>query len=322
MVKHLKGQNVNLLLDLAGGSSPSVIASSISCDFNCTMNTEDVSAKDDPGSGEWNNPQATYYDWSASNQSYLVDTALLFTLLDKVVNGDATVTVQFQTTNGYAAQCNYRGKAVITSLEVAAAIGEKVKVTISLEGASALAQASPISLTPVSEIAAKIAGKALMVAINKGTAANPSWKTIMCSTSHTLTVNLETDDTRDKDMNDAACYKEVVGRSVTLQAETLVPVTDSAGVTGTSVDYLMQAFLNHTDLNLAFGYYPASIGKAVDEQGSGSDPYSWTGPEATFLSGLFLCTSFTPATGENKQDSTMSAEFASKGMPTVEVPED
>lgn len=318
-MKHLKGQNVNLLLDLAGGSSPVVVASSTTCTFQLQQNVEDVSAKDDPGNGEWGNPQNIYYDWSASNESYLVDTALLFTLLNKVVNGDATVTVQFQVASAYATQCSMRGTAIITSLEIQAVIGEKVKVSISLEGASALASAALISVTPVSEIQSKIAGKALMVAINTGTAEAPVWNTIMCSTSHTLTVNIETDDTRDKDMNDLACYKEVVGRSVTVGAEALLPVFSIAPSGNTySLAYILEAFKNGTTLSLAFGYYPESIGKTVEQGGT---PYSWGEGDAVFLSGPFLCTSLTPATGDNKQDSKMTAEFQSKGMPTVEIPD-
>jgi len=313
-VNHLKGQNVNLLLDLLGNGVLTPVAASTSCEFQVQGQSEDTQAKDDPGNGEWAAPSFTYYDWTAGNESYVVNVALLAQLLDKVVNGDATVPVQFQTPGRYANQCCYKGTAIITSFEITGAVDEKATVKISLDGASPLEQGSFVTIQPAAEIQEKISGKALMVAVKR----NNAWETILCSTSHTLSVSVETEDVRDKDMNDKAVHKAVKSRSVSISSESFVPAEDSAALADTGVDFMMFAVRTGEICHLALGYYPDSIGHTVEE--GSATKHSWGTPDTVLIEGDFRCTSLTPASGENQEDSKMSAEFSSVGMPTVVSP--
>lgn len=312
-VNHLKGQNVNLLLDLAGGNNLAVIAASTSCEFQVQAQSEETNAKDDPGNGEWAAPSFTYYDWTAGNESYVIDIAHLATLLDKVINGDATVKVQFQTPGQLQNRCCWKGTAIITSLEITGAVDEKATVKLSFDGASVLERGTFVDILPAAEIQEKISGKALMVALER---ASNQWDTIMCSSSHTLSVSVETEDVRDKDMNDLAVHKAVKTRSVTVSSESFTPI--DTGAPTTSLDRLMSLTMTGTVFRLAFGYYPGSIGHAIEEDPSRQG--SWGSPETILLEGNFRCTSLNPATGENLEDSKMSAEFSSIGKPTVVPP--
>lgn len=313
-VNHLKGRDVNLLLDLNGGSAYAPVAASTSCEFQVSVQTEETQAKDDPGNGEWAAPSSTYYEWTGGNESYLVDISHLFALIDKVINGDATVGVQFQTPGKYTNQCVWKGLAIITSLEITGAVDEKATIKISLEGASELTQGTFVNIQPAASIQEKIAGKALMIAIKE----RNEWNTILCSTSHSLSISVETEDVRDKDHNDKAVHKTVKSRSVTMSSESLIPADDNADLADTGADYIMGLMLAGNLFRLAFGYYPTSIGQDVDAVSP--TKRSWGDPSNTLLEGDFLCTSFTPASGENGEDSKMSAEFSSVGKVTVTSP--
>lgn len=314
-VNHLQGQDVNILLDLSGtGNTFTPVAASTSCDFQVSAQTEETQAKDDPGNGEWAAPQFSYYDWNGSNSSYLVSIPYLFALLNKVVNGDAMVAVQFQTPGQYANQCVWKGLAIVSSLKITGAMDEKVKVDISLEGANTLIRGQFENIAPAAQITDKIAGKALMVAIKQ----NNVWDTILCSSSHTLEIAVETQDIRDKDHNDQSVHKTVKSRSVTVSSESFVPASNSSSLAGTGADFLMGLVTTGALCHLAFGYYPDSIG--TDVESVSQDKRSWGSPSTVLLEGNFLLTGFTPASGENQEDSKMSAEFHNVGKVTVIPP--
>lgn len=309
---HLKGQYVNLLIKT--GSSYSVIAASTSCDFNIQGNTSDAAAKDDPGHGMFDNPDFQNYSWTMSNESFLVDIGFLGTLLDKVINGDATFEVQYQHSNGYGNQFAYNGKAIVSSLTVDAVNGDFVKVNISADGTGELTTASEIMVVPMSSALPRIKGKALMIAVNTS---GDKWKTIACAKSHKLTISLNLSDITDKDYNDKTVLKEVTGKSVSLSTENLIEIiSEASNVRGYSMRELATDVMNGTTLKLKFGYYPNSIGNTIHGGSPSAHDDGWGDAETTLLTGDFLCTSF-QNNGTNKEDSQFSAEFQNKGAVTV-----
>lgn len=294
MIKKLKGQDVNLFINDA------IVAGSTSCSLTLTANTADAASKSDPGDGMWDNPEFQNYGWQMSNESYVVDIASLKTLLNKVVNGDAIVDVQFQLWE----DVNMAGKAIVTQLQVSAPNGDKAQLSLSLEGCTPLGTSE--GMLDVEKMkTSPIKGKALMLAMQ-----NPATKfcTLAASTSHTLTVSVQTAETTTKDDNDMATYKEVTGKSVSLSTENLLVLKEQeSGVAYT--DLYARMTVGET-LKLAFGYYPESVGA---EAGADAD---WGASQQVMLSGDFVCTNLT-ANGPNKENATYTAEFQGKGMPSV-----
>ena len=140
---------------------------------------------------------------------------------------------------------------------------------------------------------------------------NGNYHTLAASTSHTLSVSVQTSDVSTKDENDLGANKEVTGKSVTLSTENLVAVSGgTADITGKFLPELLETTLSGTTLEMSFGYYESAVGSA-----SGSDS-DWGNADVTLMRGSFLCTSVT-ANGSNKENATYSAEFACKGMPSV-----
>lgn len=296
MAKYIKGQNVNLMVNGA------VIAASTSCQFTVTANTADAAAKDDQGDGMWDNSEFTYCDWTASNESFIVDYSNLLELFELVVNGDAMVDVAFQMDNMLVVG----GQAIISQLQIQATNKENATMSLSLEGASPLGEKNATVVTP--SLMPRIRGKALMVAIKDE---NGNYHTLAASTSHTLSVSVQTSDVSTKDENDLGANKEVTGKSVTLSTENLVAVSGgTADITGKFLPELLETTLSGKTLEMSFGYYESAVGSA-----SGSDS-DWGNADVTLLRGSFLCTSVT-ANGSNKENATYSAEFACKGMPSV-----
>ena len=296
MIKRIKGQNVNLMLD------GQVVAASTSCQFTVTANTADASAKDDAGDGMWDNSEFTYCDWSASNESYVVDVNHLLALLHVIVNGDAKVDVAFQLDN----ELVYGGRAIISQLQLKATNKEHATMSLSLEGASALIHTGGAVISP--NMMPRIKGKALMVAI-KGE--DGTYHTLAASTSHTLTVSVQSSDASTKDDNDGGAVKEVTGKSASLSTENLVAVSDGAAdVTGKFLPGLLEDTLAGKVLKMSIGYYAGAIGAPA---GSDAD---WGTGTPLLVYGDFLCTNIS-VNAANKENATFSAEFACKGMPSV-----
>ena len=297
---HIKGNDVNILIRTGSSGNPTVIAGSKSCDFTATANTSDAAAKDD-ANPIWDNPEFTYYDWSCSNESFVVDIAYLKTLLEKVAIEDATVVVQFQVSNNFA----YRGTAIITSLEIDAPNDDFVSVSLSLEGASALSVSQGITITPVTGLRNKIRGKALMVAVNDAN----EYRTFCYATSHKLSINVQTADVKTKDDNDQAISKEVTGKSMSLSCEHLI--SDVSHDSCIQTEDVLGITMNGCVTALAFGYYPDAVGHAVD-----SETDNWGEADQILIEGDFLCTSFS-VNAPNKENSTYTAEFQLCGAPVI-----
>lgn len=295
MSYRLKGQDVNLFIDNA------IVAGSTSCSLTLTANTADAASKSDPGDGMWDNPEFQNYGWQMSNESYVVDIASLKTLLNKVVNGDATVDVQFQLWH----DVSMVGKAIVTQLQVSAPNGDKAQLSLSLEGCTPLSTIEGV--TDVEKMkTSPIKGKALMLAMQTDT----EFSTLAASTSHTLTVSVQTAETTTKDDNDMATYKEVTGKSVSLSTENLLALREKETESGVAYTDLYARMTVGETLKLAFGYYPESVGAAA---GADAD---WGASQQVMLSGDFVCTNLT-ANGPNKENATYTAEFQGKGMPSV-----
>lgn len=308
---HLKGQNVNLLLK--SGSAYIPIAASTSCDLNIQANTEEAAAKDDPGNGLFGNPEFVNYSWSMSNESFIVEIEYLASLLDKVINGDATFDVQYQI--GASADnevITKKGSAIVSSLSVDASNGSFAKVTLSLEGNGELTSGTYTVIANPTTIASRIKGKALMLAVKDGA----NWKTFACATSHKLTVNIGLSDVTDKDYNDKSVLKEITDKSVSLTTDNLI---DNIGKTapshGAKLSYLYNAITSGTTLEMQFGYYPDSIGQSVHTS-EAQTQYGYAAPDKVLVSGKFICTNLSQ-NGSNKEDATFSAEFTNKGAVTV-----
>ena len=298
MNKIIKGKDVNLFIDGA------VVASSTSCQFTLTGNTADASAKDDPGNGEFDNPEFVNSSWTASNESFLVDVNHLLQLLNKTIAGDATVDVSFQIDGGLSAH----GPAIISQLQLSAPNGDFAKLSLSLEGCGALSFTSASGYVPSVANSARIKGKALMIALGDSSG---EYHTLAASTSHTLSVSVQSSEVATKDDNDHYSKKEVTGKSISLSTENLVSV-DMGGsdVTGIFLERMMSACSNGETLKMSFGYYAHAIGAPA-----GPDVDHGTGTPL-LVYGDFLCTSIN-INGANKENATYSAEFSGKGAPSV-----
>ena len=314
---HLKGQNVNLLLKVKNDYK--VIAGSTSCDLNITANTDDGASKSDPGEGIFDNPEFTNYSWNMSNESFLVGIEFLGMLLDKVINGDAKFDVQYQIGEGYYEQMTKKGEAFVSSLSVDATNGSYAKLTLSLEGNGTLTNGTYVA--PTLALTDKIKGKALMVSINTGSHSSATWKTIACSTSHKLSVNVALSDITDKDYGDSAVYKEVTGKSVSLTTDNLIDLISKTEKNhGASVVDIFGLITGGSTIEMEFGYYPESIGQEKHGH-TGTDITGWgkSTEGNVLISGSFLCTSLSQ-NGANKEDASFSAEFQNKGAVTVAKP--
>lgn len=308
---HLKGQNVNLLLQ--SGNTYAPVAASTSCDFNITANSTDSAAKDDPGEGMFDNPEFSNYSWTMSNESFIVSIPALCKMVNNVINGDASIAVQFQHKNSYGGEFCKRGKAIISSLTIDAANNDFAKLSISLDGNGELAAGEFVTITPAESVVPRIKGKALMVAVKDGEA----WKTIACASSHKLTISCNVSDITDKDYNDKSVLKEVTGKSVSLSTENLIEaITSPSGVNGVGIASLYDYITTGTVLEMELGYYPDSIGQSIHDSAALKTD-GW-GKGTAIISGQFMCSSLSNS-GSNKDDSTFSAEFQNKGKVNVNL---
>jgi predicted secreted protein len=196
------------------------------------------------------------------------------------------------------------GKAIVTQLQVSAPNGDKAQLSLSLEGCTPLSRNDAfMDVEKMKTIPIK--GKALMLAMQTDT----KFSTLAASTSHTLTVSVQTTETTTKDDNDRATYKEVTGKSVSLSTENLLLLKEQES--GVCFADLYSRMTVGDTLKLTFGYYPESVGA---EAGADAD---WGASLQVMLTCDFFCSNLT-ANGPNKENATYTAEFQSKGMPTVE----
>ena len=298
--QHIKSKAVNLLM---GGS---VIAASDSCELAVNMNTTAANAKDDPGAGEWDNPETTYYDWSCNNESFAVDAAQLQSLLTAWFAG-VGVTVKFQIDGGSYDYVR-TGTAIITNLSLTSQMDDYVKVTLSFDGASALTTSTKSTISPASANRTKMRGKALMVAVNTGTEENPSWHTIACATNHTLELSHQLGDSRCKDINDMAPSKEITGHSCKITTENLIAINGSSD-TCIDIGDLDVYCRGGNTVALQIGYYDGAVGHEDDDWGNASSP---------IIGGAFICTSININGSGTQEDATFNAEFSNKGA--IELP--
>lgn len=307
-MKHLRGQYVNLKINPAGGST-AVVAASTNCSIDIKANTADGSAKDDPGEGLFDNPEFINYSYSISNESFLVDISYLGILLDKVINGDATVQFSFGNNRSYGDRFGKEGVAIISNLSVESQCDSFVKVNLSLEGTGRLTDANVTVLSDL--LKPRIKGKSLMVAIYD----NSKWRTIACSKNHKLNVNCNISDVSDKDSDDCFVTKEVTGKSVSLTTENMVATTETANdATGMSSEQLSRLLQNGTTVNILFGYYAKSIGQSI--HGIREKTEGWGEPDSLLLRGDFMVTSLSYS-GAVKDYVSYSAEFQNKGIVTA-----
>lgn len=300
----IKGQSVHLLIGVSG--TKQLIAASTSCDLSVTVNTTDAAAKDDAGQ-IWDNPIPTTSEWSMNNESFICDLAFLRSLLDKVINGDAKLSVKWLVTNTFA----YIGDAIISSLKVSAPAEGYATLSLSLEGCTPLtsdSQTRPVTLPDTPP--ARIKGKPLMMYF--GTP-NSSVYTICAATSHTLTISCQTASILTKDDNEKQVLKEVTGKSISLSTENLMEAHSESGTQEWKASTLLNRTLTLQNVSkMCFGYFADSIGKDVE---TGGENGSWKNPEA-IIEGTFLVSSFS-MNAPNKDNVTYTAEFVGQGMPTV-----
>lgn len=300
----IKGQSVHLLIGMSG--SKQLIAASTSCDLSVTVNITDAAAKDDPGQ-IWDNPIPTTSEWSMNNESFICDIAFLRTLLDKVINGDAKLSIKWLVTNTFA----YIGDAIVSSLKVSAPAEGYATLSLSLEGCSPLisdSNTSPVTLPDTPP--ARIKGKPLMVYFdNSGT----NCFTICAATSHTLTISCQTSSILTKDDNEKQVLKEVTGKSISLSTENLMELHSETSTKDWKASTILNlALTSPNGKRMRFGYFADSIGKDVE---TGGENGSWKNPES-ILEGLFMVSSFS-MNAPNKDNVTYTAEFVGQGMPTV-----
>lgn len=301
----IKGQSVHLLIGFSG--SKQLIAASTSCDLSVTVNTTDAAAKDDAGQ-IWDNPIPTTSEWSMNNESFICDLAFLRSLLDKVINGDAKLSIKWLVTNTFA----YIGDAIVSSLKVSAPAEGYATLSLSLEGCSPLisdSNTSPVTLPDTPP--ARIKGKPLMVYYDNGGSDNQF--TICAATSHTLTISCQTSSILTKDDNEKQVLKEVTGKSISLSTENLMEAHSESGTQEWKASTLLFHTLNSSNSKqMCFGYFADSIGKDVETGGVNG---SWKKPEA-IIEGKFVVSSFS-MNAPNKENVTYTAEFVGQGMPTV-----
>lgn len=291
---HIKARNVNLIM---GGTA---IGGSDSCDITYTLNTAQAAAKSDVASGLWDNPEPTYYDWQANNESFIIGASHLTSLIS-AWNAGTPVTVKFQIDGqgGWARQ----GSAIITNLSITSQMDDYAKVTLSFDGAGALSVVSDSSFSYSPASGDKIRGKAIMVAINTSQTSTPSWHTIACATNHTMELSHQLGDVRCKDINDLAPNKEITGNSCKITTENLVALNEE-GDTAITLDELETYLREGATVALQIGYYSGAVGHEDED---------WGGATTVFLSGNFLVTSFNISGQGTQEDATFKAEFSNKG---------
>lgn len=291
---HIKGQNVNLLI---GGA---IVAASTSCDFSLTANTAEASSKSD-ANPLWDNSEFTYYDWSASNESFVCSIADLKTLITKIATGDCKVQLQFQVGESATSKliCK-KGDALLTSLSIDAPADGYATLSLSFEGNGPLTDGTWTAIQTATTT--KIKGKALMLALQ----VDGDYHTLCAATGHKLSISAQTSDTKTKDDNDKAVNKEITGKSMTLSTDNLVDIHDEQ-TTCFGADSVMADLMAGNTVTIQFGYYPASIGAASTD---------WEESSTLVLTASCLTTSMS-VSGSNKENATFSAEFACKGVPTI-----
>lgn len=136
--------NVILGSDLMLFKSGKALAVATSCKLTISANAMDTSSKD---SGKWTAKKAGKLSWNCSSDNLFVMTDYK-SLVDAMISREE-VDLQFSTTdaedgaptNGFTPNGDgYRGKAIITSIDMNAPDGENATYTVSFEGTGALTE--------------------------------------------------------------------------------------------------------------------------------------------------------------------------------------
>lgn len=315
MKYHVKGQEVQLLCGTSANSLD-VFAASTSCDLSITANTVDASDKDQQNP-EIDDVEFSNYSWNMSNESFVTDILGLKDLISRLTSGDNKVYVQYNANTSASSVPKFvkKGVAIITSLDINAANGELVKMTISLEGYGVLEDGTYETITKPLIRKNKIKGKALMICSRAGNV----YETFACAKSHKLNISWQTSDVSDKDCNDVAVLKETTGLSVTLGTENLIVNTLGHVPNGNGINDVYSLITSGRDVELYFGYYEKSLGKEI--HGNDGDK-GWAHPDEVLFCGKFICTNFSTNAG-NKEDVSYTADFKLKEivipvLPTAE----
>lgn len=157
----LNGSDLMLFVERNGKKQSIAYATSHSLEI--TADTKDISTKDN-GNGIWSNAEVGLMSWSTSSENLcclddphglgyndLVEIMLkrepieiVFALQTSITSYEDKIDKEFEVpADGwkYDSANNYHGKAVITSLSLTAANGEKANYTVQLQGAGALLKA-------------------------------------------------------------------------------------------------------------------------------------------------------------------------------------
>lgn len=140
--------NILLGTDLMLFKDNQALAVATSCKFTISANALDTSSKDH---GKWTSKQAGKLSWNATSDNLFVLTD--YTTLVNAMISRAEVEIQFSSVTGKEDglgesdswtpnKDGYKGKAIITSIDVNASDGENATYTVSFEGTGALTAVS------------------------------------------------------------------------------------------------------------------------------------------------------------------------------------
>ena len=250
----------------------------------------------------WNTILPDYCEWTINNESFIADITMLCNLINKMLSNDPVFKICFNM-NGYAKI----GNAICTSLTIDATMGQRAKLTLTLEGTSNLSDApSDAQLLDPSAYTAYLHGKELMLGINSGS----KYSTLMCATSHKLTISCQTADSFTKDDNEASPKKEITGYSMTVSTDNLICTGSDAQ--GISHKDMMRNILVGQNIYIALLYANETLGKDATN-------HNWqlAGNRAVVSGGAYVTSMNVNA--QVKENATYSCEITFNGKPDVNV---
>lgn len=299
MTQKIKGKDMRLKINgnyLQGGTD---------CEMTVKAVTADVATKNDPGGGLWDHPAFSHCEFSFSKQSFMCNWTQVQYLLNDAINQESSLRclLGFKTATGnYSAQ--FDGHAYITQLKIDAANGEKVKVSISLEGTGALKLNYDTPNFDTAELSA-FEGRTLMLFEDSGN----EYHSFAFATSHSLTVNVQLSDSSDKDYPNE---KEITGKNVVITSDNICSISDQEQIVNAANDWdrMVYSARNGGILSLVFAYVAAAENLETKKS-------EWE-PSADILEGKFLCTNVSTKAGV-KGFATYSAEFTSVGQVALKM---
>lgn len=250
----------------------------------------------------WNTILPDYCEWTINNESFIADITMLCNLIKKMLSADPVFKIAFDIAGDAKI-----GNAICTNLTIDATMGQRAKLTLTLEGTNNLsdAQAGAELLDP-SEYTAYLKGKELMLGIYGST----KYNTLMCATSHKLTISCQTADSYTKDDNESSPKKVVTGYSMTVSSDNLIYTGSDA--LGVSYKEMMRNILNGQHIYIALLYANETLGKDATN-------HNWqlAGNKAV-ISGNAYVTSLN-VNAQVKENATYSCELTFDDEPDVKV---